>query len=154
MAAECAKDSCPVGKQSFPQQSSPRLWILCTLFPHLPRTGHLWIKTFPGHNLGSQCEPCPCCALQACSQCCHGLLYSPGHHSVARSRGWAGSPEGGQCSDVGLGEQLFEPLSHSHKKATLTKAVESSEHLFRQQNWKTDFLSCVITHTPCPRIRV
>lgn len=50
-------------------------------------------------------------------------------------------------SEVGLCNSLFELLSHSHKKASLTKATESSEHLFRQQNWKTDFLSCVITHT-------
>lgn len=78
-------------------------------------------------------------------------------NSVIINKGWWLIPlRETSLSDVGLCNSLFELLSHSHKNASLTKAAESSEHLFRQQNWKTDFLFCVITHThtPCPRIRV
>lgn len=70
------------------------------------------------------------------------------NNSVIVNKGWWLIPlRETSLSDVGLCNSLFELLSHSHKKASLTKAAESSEHLFRQQNWKTDFLSCVITHT-------
>lgn len=85
------------------------------------------------------------------------FFYTSQNNSAIIHKGWwLTPPRESSISHVGLYSSPFELLSHSHKKANLTKAAEPSEHLFRQQNWNADFLSCVITrtHTPCPRIWV